>query len=223
MKRSNLKLYLYICFVLIVVVMSWEQSRNHPALAASIIPEESIRLRILAHTDAAQDQWIKRKVRDAITGQVSSWVHEPDTIDSARDIINDRIDRIETRIGEVLDMHGYTYGYKVELGKVDFPTKMYGNKVYPAGTYEALRVTLGDGRGQNWWCVLFPPLCFVDLATGEAVASDQSAADEEKEQAFDQKEQVQVLEAQEQPEAEVRFLLWDVLRSLADWLEGLLV
>ena len=64
---------------------------------------------------------------------------------------------------------GYPYAVHTDVGQVPFPTKLYGNTVYPAGNYEALRIVIGSGLGQNWWCVLFPPLCFVDIASGDAI------------------------------------------------------
>jgi stage II sporulation protein R len=236
MKRTSSKrFYLYIVFVLAVLVMSWEQSQNHTALASTSIPEESIRLRILANSDSASDQWIKRQVRDAITEQINVWVTEPDTIQDARVLIQSRMPEIEQRISEVLTKHGYNYAFKVDLGQVEFPTKMYGNRVYPAGEYEALRVVLGQGEGQNWWCVLFPPLCFVDLASGEAVAAEteDSQADpaDESDKPNEQQKPDEQSEAQEGLTAladisssegpEVKFFLWELLQDLTSWLKGL--
>ncbi len=231
MKRTYSKrFYLYIIFVLVVLIMSWEQSQNQAALASAVIPEESIRLRILANSDQAADQWIKRKVRDAITEQINAWVQESDTIEDARLLIASRMDEIEQNVSSVLAEHGYSYGFQVELGQVPFPTKMYGNRVYPAGEYEALRVTLGEGKGQNWWCVLFPPLCFVDLASGEAVAAetdeagaeaaeDQASADSVNEK--EMKDQVSIASVSDTQEPEVRFFLWDLIQNIGDWFKGL--
>ena len=61
---------------------------------------------------------------------------------------------------------------RVDFGQVPFPTKLYGNQVYPAGNYEALRITIGKGEGENWWCVLFPPLCFIDMSNGDAIQDE---------------------------------------------------
>ncbi|MFF2481265.1 stage II sporulation protein R [Paenibacillus sp. NPDC058071] len=162
----------FILFVLVMLIMSWELQRTDAALASGQIPEESIRLRILANSDSPADQAVKRVVRDAIVDVMEDWASGPQTIEQARTTINSHMSEIEKLVEDVLQSRGFEYSYKAELGLVPFPTKLYGNEVYPAGNYEALLITLGEGQGQNWWCVLFPPLCFVDAVTGEAAPAD---------------------------------------------------
>ncbi len=173
-KRSNRQSYkslLLVAFALIVMITCWESNRSNAAVIAPTIPEESIRLRILANSDSAQDQALKREIRDAIIARMQEWVIGPQTLDDAREVVKAHLPEFDILVGQMIRARGYSYSHTVELGKVPFPTKMYGNEVYPAGEYEALRVTIGSGEGQNWWCVLFPPLCFVDSLSGEAVAS----------------------------------------------------
>lgn len=137
------------------------------------IPDQAIRLRILANSDSVQDQWIKREVRNAIVNEMKTWADKPKNIDEARSAISERLPKFEAIVRQTLQEHGFTYSAKVELGEVPFPTKLYGNKVYAAGDYEALLITLGEGKGDNWWCVLFPPLCFVDMGSGEAFVEEE--------------------------------------------------
>lgn len=173
-KRSNRQSYkslLLVAFALIVMITCWESNRSNAAVISPTIPEESIRLRILANSDSAQDQALKREIRDAIIARMQEWVVGPQTLDDAREVVKAHLPEFDILVGEMIQARGYSYSHTVELGRVPFPTKMYGNEVYPAGEYEALRVTIGTGEGQNWWCVLFPPLCFVDSLSGEAVAS----------------------------------------------------
>src|SRR5205085_1498387 len=108
------------------------------------------------------DQWIKREVRDAIVEQMNEWVKKPQGIEAAREAVRAHLPELSELVGETLQKNGFAYSYELELGQVPFPAKMYGDQVYPAGDYEALRVSIGTAEGQNWWCVLFPPLCFVD-------------------------------------------------------------
>lgn len=178
-KRVSYSSYIYLLFALIVLLVSWEHNRTMAAVVESDIPEESIRLRILANSDSVQDQALKRRVRDAIVEQMNTWVSGPTTLEEARAIIAERIPELTAVVEREVGRAGYSYTSKVELGMVPFPAKMYGNKVYPAGDYEALRVTIGSGAGQNWWCVLFPPLCFVEAAKGEPVMKDDRAAQKE--------------------------------------------
>lgn len=174
-----MKKYLYLLFALIILTMSWDLGREDTALAASnsIIPEESIRLRIIANSDSVEDQWLKQEIRDLVTDEINLWVGSIDDIDEARDVIEEHIPQIEQIVNDTINKYGFKYSQepKVELGIVEFPTKMYGETVYPAGEYEALRITLGEGQGQNWWCVLFPPLCFVDISSGDAVQLEEAS------------------------------------------------
>lgn len=174
---------LYVVLAFAVLIMSWEAAAQDLALAGQSIPDESIRLRILANSDSPADQLLKRKVRDAVIEQINKWVSEPDDIRQARAVIEANIPEIEQLVQRTLHVYGYDYSFTVELDRVDFPTKLYGNQVYPAGKYEALRISIGEGEGQNWWCVLFPPLCFVDMASGasEPVARAGAAESESEE------------------------------------------
>jgi stage II sporulation protein R len=103
-----------------------------------------------------------------------------------------------------------TYGSQVEMGLIPFPTKLYGNRLYPAGDYEGLLITLGAGQGENWWCVLFPPLCFVDFGSGEALV------DENESDAEDQNSSAQGQE-EEQKEIEVRFFLVELFMKIKNY------
>ncbi|WP_127534760.1 stage II sporulation protein R [Paenibacillus kobensis] len=180
-------MYGYLILALFVLVMSWEQLRTDAAAVEGAIPEQSIRLRILANSDSPVDQAVKRHVRDAVVNAMNGWVSGPATIEDARATIRTHMSELEAVIEQELQSRGFEYGFHAELAVVPFPTKMYGSRVYPAGDYEALRITLGKGAGQNWWCVLFPPLCFVDAASGEAAPADSQAADK-KEAATDKTE-----------------------------------
>lgn len=137
------------------------------------IPDQAIRLRILANSDSAQDQWIKRLVRNAIVEELKTWSTKPASLEEARQMIREHKALFEKIARQTLDQHGFDYEVKVDFGVVPFPTKLYGNKVYSAGDYEALLITLGKGNGDNWWCVLFPPLCFVDMGNGNAIPKEE--------------------------------------------------
>ena len=137
-----------------------------------VIPAEAIRLRILANSDSAQDQDIKRKVRDAVNEQITLWVQELTSLEKAKDVIHSKLPEVQNIAERVVAEQGSTQSVNVEFGKVQFPTKLYGQFLYPAGEYQAILITLGEGTGANWWCVLYPPLCFLDFSNGVAVQSD---------------------------------------------------
>lgn len=147
-----------------------------------IIPDEAIRLRILANSDQEIDQQVKKLVRDEVSEQISSWVEYIDDIEEARQLIKSRIPEITEIAKQVVATYGEEH-VQVEYGEqITFPVKLYDSYLYPAGEYEAILITIGEGKGANWWCVLFPPLCFLDFSNGSMVAdADQQDNEDLKE------------------------------------------
>jgi len=131
-----------------------------------------IRFHVLANSDSELDQALKRAVRDAILKDVSPLLAVSQSLDESRQILKKVRPDME-RIGRsVVKMWGKDYSVRTEYGTFPFPTKSYGSLVLAAGDYEALRVVIGKGQGSNWWCVLFPPLCFVNIEESTAVQVD---------------------------------------------------
>ncbi|HDX9613313.1 TPA: stage II sporulation protein R [Bacillus toyonensis] len=144
------------------------------AKGSSVIPKEAVRLRILANSDSDKDQALKRKVRDEVKAQIDGWVADLTSFEEARKVIQNHIPEIEKTVENTLKKEGSTESFQVKFGKnVKFPTKVYGNFIYPAGEYEAVLITIGKGEGANWWCVLFPPMCFLDFSSGTAVRKEE--------------------------------------------------
>jgi len=179
-----MKRFLFILFALTIAVMSWEgQLSSANVKDNGPIPEQSIRLRILANSDSIQDQWLKREVRDAILAEMNTWAVDIASYDEARKVVAKRLPEMQRVAEQTIKKHGFSYKAEVDFGQVEFPTKLYGSYVYPAGTYEALRIRIGEAKGQNWWCVLFPPLCFIDVANGDAAVKTQEPAEPVENQA----------------------------------------
>lgn len=120
-----------------------------------------LRLHVIADSDSEYDQALKMEVRDAIIGSLRESLQNAKSLEEAKSIIHAELGNIEAVADDVLAGKAQ-YTAHAELGMAEFPTKGYGDLVLPAGEYEALRVVLGSGEGKNWWCVLFPSLCFVD-------------------------------------------------------------
>lgn len=116
-----------------------------------------LRLHVIANSDSAADQAVKLHVRDAILACMEPGA----TIEEAETFVREHGDALLRAAEETLRAEGFDYTAQLMLGQFDFPDRTYGDTLYPAGEYEALRVVLGSGGGQNWWCVLFPPLCIV--------------------------------------------------------------
>jgi stage II sporulation protein R len=136
-----------------------------------VIPQEAIRLRILANSDLEKDQNVKRLVRDEVNKEITKWVGNLTSQEEAKKVIKAGLPELQTIAENVVAAEGLDQEVQIDFGKVQFPTKLYGEYLYPAGEYEAVLITLGKGEGANWWCVLYPPLCFLDFSTGNAVRS----------------------------------------------------
>ena len=122
-----------------------------------------IRFHIRANSDKEEDQDLKLKVRDEILKEMKEKFQGIKDIAESRRIIKDNMEEMKKITERIVAREGKDYEVNITLGEDNFPTRKYGNLVLPAGAYETLLITLGEGRGKNWWCVMFPPLCFVDI------------------------------------------------------------
>ena len=176
------------------------------AKGPSVSPKEAVRLRILANSDSDKDQAVKRKVRDEVKAQIDGWVADLTSFEEARKVIQSHIPEIEKTVANTLKKEGSKDSFQVKFSKnVKFPTKVYGNFIYPAGEYEAVLITIGEGEGANWWCVLFPPMCFLDFSSGTAVRKEEhvvKAESPEEEQVKQLDEEV--VDIQEKKEDEMK-------------------
>ncbi|MEK4027707.1 MULTISPECIES: stage II sporulation protein R [Bacillaceae] len=135
-----------------------------------VIPKEAIRLRILANSDNATDQELKRKIRDDVNKEITKWVSNLESLPEARRLLKSKLPEIQEIAIKRAREEGIQTNIKVNFGQAKFPTKLYGQFLYPAGEYEAIVITIGEGNGANWWCVLYPPLCFLDFSNGTAIS-----------------------------------------------------
>ncbi|MFE4141470.1 stage II sporulation protein R [Peribacillus sp. YIM B13472] len=179
MKTKHLAIiYLLILTIGTIVSIYMPKAEMVGAEATKVIPDEAIRLRILANSDAEKDQAVKRLIRDEVNEDITKWVEELTSLDEARDVITSHLPDIQATAEAVIKEQGLEQSVKVDFGQAEFPTKLYGQYLYPAGDYEAVIITLGEGEGANWWCVLFPPLCFLDFSNGTAVSQSPIVEDE---------------------------------------------
>ncbi len=128
--------------------------------------DKLIRFHVIANSDSDKDQKLKLKVRDAIINYLQPKLLESESIEESELIIKKEYDELEKISKNIILENGYDYDVKVGIDYSKFPTKQYSNVVLPAGEYKALRIIIGEGKGKNWWCVMFPPLCFVDEQKG---------------------------------------------------------
>jgi len=154
-------LTLFVFGILMTIYINTDKEMNN-------ISGKLIRLHIVANSDSPQDQTLKLKVRDEVIKNLSPKLETLKDIDEVRTVINENLPYIETIAQNIVDTQGMIYKVDAVLENHNFPTKMYGNLTLPAGTYQALNINIGKAEGKNWWCVMFPPLCFTDIAHGVA-------------------------------------------------------
>lgn len=124
------------------------------------IADKILRFHVLANSDSKEDQEVKKKVRDAVGAMMEPRLAESRNLEETEAIVQRSMENIVEVATETLEENGYHYGASARLANVEFPVKSYGAYTFPAGEYEALQVTLGEGEGHNWWCVLYPNMCF---------------------------------------------------------------
>ena len=129
---------------------------------SNIIPDDAIRIRIIANSNSEYDQKIKLKVKDKVEYDMYNLLKNTKSIEEARSIIKDNLINVENDIDKTLQSENYKLPFTINFGLNYFPKKEFKGITYDDGYYESVVVTLGDGLGDNWWCVLFPPLCMIE-------------------------------------------------------------
>lgn len=152
-------LILFFCFISV-------SAYSYVANVSSDISESVFRLHVIANSDSDEDQNLKYKVRDRLLDYMNNLCSDTKTKEEAMQIANNNLEQFKEIAEGVVKENGYNYLVDVSISKTDFPTKTYGDIVLPAGNYDALNVKIGSSSGHNWWCVMFPPLCFVDVSSG---------------------------------------------------------
>ena len=135
-----------------------------PTEADAAIYQDTVRLHILAPSDSVDDQALKLKIRDKILEKYGSMLSHAENTDEARAKIQACITNIENDCTEWVHAEGYSYSVKAEFTEEWYNTREYADFALPSGNYSSLRIIIGEGEGQNWWCVMYPPLC-LDIAT----------------------------------------------------------
>ena len=157
--------------IVIFVAVGWfflicEGKDNLPVSCGK---EDLIRLHVLANSDSVADQQLKLKVRDGIIAYLAPYFEHAMQKSDAEQIVFEHKEQLIALAQQIILQNGADYSVDLQIGMFDFPIKSYGNLVLPAGNYEAVRVLIGKAEGKNWWCVLFPPLCFVDITNATAI------------------------------------------------------
>jgi len=158
----RLRLLLFILLFSGITMLLIQKNSEHQAALQTDIAQNIIRFHVIANSDSEKDQALKLKVKEALVDSLSPILSNTSTITEAREVLSGQLDQIQDIAEGTLLQNGCNNPVTVTLESCYFPLKIYGGYSFPPGNYESLRVKIGKAQGQNWWCVMFPPLCFVD-------------------------------------------------------------
>ena len=162
MKNFKKIMLIFFLFIVYLFLSMYTYANN----VSSDIANSVFRLHVIANSNSQEDQELKYKVRDALLTYMHSLSETASSKEEAVQIATQHQDDFTKIAQKVIEENGYPYQVKIEIGNFSFPTKTYGDIALPAGFYDALRVEIGTASGKNWWCVMFPSLCFVDVTNG---------------------------------------------------------
>ena len=157
MKKVCILVGILFSFLVTGILVNVKQAGMQRELAQQVF-----RFHVLANSDTEEDQELKMKVKEAILAYMKQELGHSDSVDETKQWANENLGQLEEVAGQVIAGEGYDYAVSAQVTMCDFPDKTYGDITFPAGEYEALRVEIGEADGRNWWCVLFPNLCFMD-------------------------------------------------------------
>ena len=203
-KTTKLKNICIISILLFLYVFICAQ--NYVSAVSNTLSDAVFRLHVLANSNSEEDQSLKLKVRDSLLNYMNTICSHCTTKAEAISLATAHKDDFQQIAENTIRANGYDYPVKININNFYFPTKNYGDITLPAGFYDALRVEIGDAKGKNWWCVMFPSLCFIDISSG--IVNDE--AKNNLEQSLDE-ESYNLISDKNNPEIEFKFKLVEFL------------
>ena len=159
MKKKHLIFSLLAAIIISITIISYSTG------VQTDLSQNLLRLHILANSDSVKDQELKLAVRNRLLKESRNMFAESTSLDETKAILSENKTILIKAAEDEINKQGFSYSVNIETGVYDFPMKTYEKYSLPSGKYEAVRVEIGEARGHNWWCVMFPPLCFVDAAS----------------------------------------------------------
>ena len=163
---KNSKIKIVVILILLLFLYTIICAISYVEAVSSDISNSVFRLHVIANSNSDEDQSLKYKVRDSILNYMNNICKDCNSKQEAINIVSEHQEEFKQVALETIKNEGYSYTVKIEIGNFEFPTKQYGDISLPAGFYDALKVEIGKAEGRNWWCVMFPSLCFVDISSG---------------------------------------------------------
>ena len=163
---KNSKIGISITLILLLFLYTTINAISYVEAVSTDISNSVFRLHVIANSDSNEDQSLKYKVRDNLLKYMNNICSDCSSKQEAIDLVTEHKEQFKQVALDTIKKEGYSYNVKINIGNFEFPTKQYGDISLPAGYYDALRVEIGEAKGRNWWCVMFPSLCFIDVSSG---------------------------------------------------------
>lgn len=149
-------------FILIISIVLFYMFLGNTVVEKKLIPDDAIRIRVIPNSNSEYDQNMKLLVKEELQQDMYNLLKDVNGVQEARSVINNNLENINKQVDTIFTNNGYDMDYSINFGLNYFPEKEYKGVKYEEGYYESLLVTIGEGKGSNWWCVLFPPLCLIE-------------------------------------------------------------
>lgn len=162
----NSKIKILLSLLILLFIYTTLCAISYANTTSTDIANSVLRLHVIANSDTPEDQALKYKVRDNILKYMNTLSINCSNKEESIQLVSKHINDFKKIASDTVRENGYNYDISVSIGNFDFPTKHYGDISLPSGFYDALKIEIGNASGQNWWCVMFPPLCFVDVTSG---------------------------------------------------------
>jgi stage II sporulation protein R len=202
-KRFFIVIFLFAIFVFI-------SAASYADAVSEDLADSVFRLHVIANSDSKEDQDLKYKVRDSILEYMNTISKACSSKSEVINMAHEHKEDLQNIAEEVIRENGYDYTVNIKIGNFAFPTKTYGDISFPAGNYDALRIEIGEAAGQNWWCVMFPPLCFVDVSSG--IVPDESK--ETIQNNLNNEEEYSIISDDKSPDIKFKFSLIEFFKGI---------
>lgn len=203
--KQKYSLFLCITCLFFALLLALAMNRQKEEALALRIAPEILRFHVLANSNSKGDQVLKLKVRSLLLDSIEEELGKNASLKETKDYVISHKEQLEEKAESYMKQLGYDYPAHMEITNCYFPAKTYGDMVFPCGTYDAVRVKIGEGKGHNWWCVLYPPLCFVDASYAVVPQTSKEILS----QSLNQEDYQKLL--MEKPKVRIRFKLAELL------------
>lgn len=163
-KSSKVKATIILTFLL--MLYTFICALDYVQVVSTNISDGVFRLHVIANSNSKEDQSLKYLVRDDLLNYMNELSKDITSKEEAISLVNNNVEKFKEIALNTIKKNGYNYDVNIQIGNFYFPTKSYGDVSFPAGMYDSLKVEIGNAIGQNWWCVMFPSLCFIDVSSG---------------------------------------------------------